>query len=380
MDKISTLSWLYWDPQREAFTIPYFDLPVMWYGVIFAAGFFVGYFLLIPIIRNFIWNNKSFFSRDVNDWSSLANQIKSSKDSLISSLIKLQLSKKNQHELNLLQPEKPPSEHLKEALIVAVNKVIQDPTNNFNRKTLEDEFPNSIIKARTLSATFTDHLTWFIVIGTIIGARLGHVFFYDWPYYQAHPEEIFMLRKGGLASHGGTLGVLIAIFIFMRWNRKKYPDISLITLLDLVCIPTAFAVCCIRIANFFNQEILGNESTVPWAVIFGHPADGSEVAPRHPAQLYEALVYFCTFVLLYTLWKVNGKGLKPGTLSGLFFLLVFGSRFFIEFLKTHQSMTIDESFLQMGQYLSIPFIFLGLGLLFIPRQWAKPTNSLKRIV
>lgn len=231
------------------------------------------------------------------------------------------------------------------------------------RRLLETRLGLDTKSARQLAAQYVDRMTGLIVIGTIVGARLGHVFFYEWPRYQHNPIEIFQVWKGGLASHGATLGILLALFLYVYFSRKKFPEITFLTLLDIIVVPTAFAACCIRIGNFFNQEILGIPSSVPWAIIFGDPADGGAIVPRHPVQLYEAIVYFVTFIFLYSLWKFKGSFLRPGMLSGLFFILVFGSRFFLEFLKVPQSAMIDESFLQTGQYLSIPVILAGVLLL-----------------
>lgn len=284
------LSWLFWDPPREAFTIPYFNITVVWYGIIFASGFVVGYYTLLPILR----------------------------------------------------------------------------------KTLQSSHPRTAEQTNQLASLFADRMIWFIVFGTIIGARLGHVFFYDWGYYKANPLEILMIRKGGLASHGGTVGVMIALLLFLHFNRKHFPQMTFIKLIDLLVIPTAIAVCFIRIANFFNQEILGTPTEVPWGIIFGHPTDGTAPIPRHPVQLYEAFAYFCTFCVLYIIWKVKGDHLKSGILSGLFFIFVFGSRFFLEFLKEPQSEIDGVASLQTGQYLSIPFVLLGFILLWS----AKPCKGL----
>lgn len=221
---------------------------------------------------------------------------------------------------------------------------------------------------RELSIYYTDRLTWFIVAGTIIGARLGHVLFYDFSYYLNHLSEIIMIWKGGLASHGGTLGVIIGIALFLYFYRKDLPGLTFVKLMDILVIPTALAVTFIRIGNFINQEILGAPTSLPWGVIFGHPADRSFPEPRHPVSLYEALCYFGIFLVLYSLWKIKGDHLKRGFLSGLFFILVFGSRFVVDFLKMPQSNMIDESFLQMGQYLSIPFILLGIALMCKPKR------------
>lgn len=270
---------IYWNPSKEAFTIPYLELPVMWYGILFALGFVLGYFILIPILRQ-------------------------------------TLTEKTKH----------------------------------------------------LSTVFADRITLFIVIGTVIGARLGHVFFYDWPYYSGHPWEILMIRNGGLASHGGTLGVMLSLMLFIRLNKKLFPQISLIFLMDVLVIPTAMAVTFIRLGNFVNQEILGYQTTMPWGIVFGNSADGIPPVPRHPAQLYEAGMYLATFFILYAIWKAKGASLKQGTLSGIFFVLVFGSRFFIEFLKSPQPSWLDSSSLQAGQYLSIPFVALGFALIFMKQK------------
>lgn len=283
MNELLSLAWLVWDPPREAFIIPYFDVVVVWYGILFAAGFVTGYYLLLPMLR----------------------------------------------------------------------------------KEFEKDLKISNSQAKELAVSFADRITWFIVIGTIIGARLGHVFFYDWPYYSAHPIEILMVRKGGLASHGGTLGVILSLMIFLRLNRSKFPHLTFLKLMDLLVVPTAVTACFIRIANFFNQEILGNLTTMPWGIIFQHAADGTAPAPRHPVQLYEAAAYLLTFFILHLLWRIRGNTLKAGTLSGLFFIFVFGSRFLIEYLKEPQS-TIDSMGLHMGQYLSIPFILFGV-ILLIPQ-------------
>lgn len=225
------------------------------------------------------------------------------------------------------------------------------------------------IKSAGLS--LTDRLTWLVILGIIIGARLGHVFFYDWPYFKTHPHEIYDISKGGLAglaSHGGAIGILLAIALFRLTIFKKYPKITFLTLVDTVAVPTALAGVFIRMGNFINQEILGTPSQLPWAVIFGHPADRSVPLPRHPVQLYEALAYLLIFCLMFSIWKWTKARWKPGSLTGLFFILLFSARFFLEFFKTAQSALIDESTLQMGQYLSLPFIVGGFFLLIYSQK------------
>jgi prolipoprotein diacylglyceryl transferase len=207
----------------------------------------------------------------------------------------------------------------------------------------------------------TDKLLWYILAGTIIGARLGHVLFYEPLSYLKHPLEILKIWNGGLASHGGTVGVALALWLFVHNNKKEYPGLTFLKVLDIVCIPTALVAFFIRLGNFFNQEIIGTPTDLPWAVIFGSPFDGSSIVPRHPSQLYEGLAYLATFFFLLYLKR---KNLKPGALIGWFFTLVFTSRFFIEYTKEIQPAPIDQSILQMGQWLSLPFILLGLFLIF----------------
>jgi phosphatidylglycerol---prolipoprotein diacylglyceryl transferase len=233
----------------------------------------------------------------------------------------------------------------------------------FQKKLSQTRDTLSEKEIRDLSLSLMDRLTWFVVAGTVIGARLGHVFFYEWPRYAANPIDIFKVWEGGLASHGGALGIILAVGIYQRTIRKKFPELTFLTLLDCLSIPTALVGMFIRIGNFFNQEITGPETSVPWAIVFGHPMEWARVVPRHPAQLYEAFAYLLIFLGLALLWKKKGNTLREGTLLGLFMVLVFGSRFVLEYFKASMSLMIDESFLHAGQYLSIPFILFGLYLL-----------------
>ncbi len=217
-------------------------------------------------------------------------------------------------------------------------------------------------KARLL----VDRLTVYIVIGTILGARIGHFIFYEQPsQYLADPLEFFRFRNGGLASHGAAIGIIAATFLFSIRIRKKYPDLTWVRILDFIAVPTPLAGACIRIGNFFNQEILGTTTNLPWAVVFGHPADGSPPGPRHPAQLYEALWYLALFFILWQLSKRPSFLRKQGKLIGLFLILAFSFRFFVEFLKTEQSHLLSSSYLTMGQILSLPMIVLGFLFYFV---------------
>jgi prolipoprotein diacylglyceryl transferase len=209
---------------------------------------------------------------------------------------------------------------------------------------------------------FLDYSAWYIFVGMIVGARLGHVFFYDWPHYAANPSKIFYTWEGGLASHGGAFGILVALALFWYRHKNEIPGLRFRQLLDMLTIGVAACAGFIRIGNFFNQEILGTASNLPWAVHFGHPADFNAVQPCHPVQLYEALFYFATFFALYNLYPRYKE--KAGHISGLFFIAIFGFRFFIEWLKLPQAISDTGSEFYMGQLLSIPFILLGIYLLF----------------
>lgn len=272
---------LIWDPDRNFFVIPYIHHPVTWYGLLFALGFLVGYFLIRKIFTNFL---------------------------TIDGL--------------------------------------------------------SLPEARLEAVKLTDRLSMLVILGTIIGARLGHVFFYGWPYYKEHLFEIFKVWEGGLASHGGAIAIFLSLFLFVVWNRPAHKRLTYLTILDIVVIPTAFAGGCIRIGNFINQEITGIPTNLPWGVIFMHPIDGVPGTPLHPVQLYESMVYFAVFAFLLLVWRLRESRIGYGLLSGWFFTLVFGFRFVIEFLKMPQNEWLDtHSPVNMGQLLSIPFIVLGMTLL-----------------
>jgi len=221
-----------------------------------------------------------------------------------------------------------------------------------------------------------DRLTWFVVLGTVLGARLGHVFFYDWDYFRCHPLDIFKIWEAGLASHGGALGVLVGLGFFRLSIWRRVPSLTFLTILDMLVIPTAFVGFCIRCGNFFNQEILGIPTTQPWAVVFGHPIDGGVPIPRHPVQLYEAGFYLAVFFFLWSLAKrrigEKCRLMGSGLFSGLFFLLVFVFRMVVELVKDHQhSLLPMDSSLQMGQLLSIPFVVIGAILLLYSFQYRK---------
>lgn len=219
-------------------------------------------------------------------------------------------------------------------------------------------------KQKAQASKLADLLCWFVVIGTVIGARLGHVFFYQWSYYQQNPLEILQVWKGGLASHGGAIAVITALALYSHFVLVQFlPKMTFLRLLDLVALPTAFVAFCIRMGNFFNQEIVGTPTTMPWGVIFGDPLDGPAGIPLHPAQGYEAIGYLLTFFLLVRLWNRWKLQLPSGTYVGLLFFLVFTCRVAVENVKSPFADGVALVGLSTGQYLSLPFIAMGSALL-----------------
>ncbi len=212
-----------------------------------------------------------------------------------------------------------------------------------------------------------DKLFVYVIVATIIGARLGHCFFYDWDYYTSNPIEIFKIWEGGLASHGGTIAIIIAVLIY----AKKVTHRNALWVFDRLVIPIALVASMIRFGNLMNHEIYGTQTTMPWGFNFitnisewQNGASPQYSPTSHPTQIYEALSYFALFVtLMFMYWK-RGAGDKRGLLFGVFFLWVFGSRFAIEFLKLPQEMfeieLMERVGMNMGQILSIPFIIIGI--------------------
>lgn len=280
------ISWIFWDPKPNAFTIPFFNLPILWYGVLFALGFAFAFPVFVSILVRFF-----------------------------------EAYHKDKHS-----------------------------------------------KWRKLSLSLTDRLTLYIVIATVVGARLGHFLFYESPSrYLKNPIEILQIREGGLASHGAAVAIILSLILFCK--RNKVEGLNWIKLLDLIVTPTALVASFIRVGNFINQEILGKESHLPWAVFFGHPADwNAQMVPRHPVQIYEALFYLFVFGLLFFLTYRKSFLLKKGKLVGLFLILVFGFRYLIEYLKIEQSHYFTSSHFTMGQILSVPIVILGMVFYFWDRR------------
>ena len=205
-------------------------------------------------------------------------------------------------------------------------------------------------------------LSIYIFVGTLIGARIGHCLFYEFGYYKSHLLEIvlpFSWNNGqfkitgfqGLASHGGAVGILTAALLFCR----KY-KVNILWLLDRLMIAVAISAFFIRLGNFFNSEIIGRESNLPWAVVF----EKVDMIPRHPTQLYEAGCYLLIFIMLLYLYKKRVAFTRPGFLFGFLLTSLFSVRIVIEFFKENQEVFEDTMVLNMGQLLSIPMILVGI--------------------
>ena len=234
-----------------------------------------------------------------------------------------------------------------------------------------------MFKAEKAPEEWLDKAFIYIVLGAVIGARLGHVFFYQWDYYSQNLGEIPMIWKGGLASHGGTIGVIVGLWLFSRFVSKR----SILWIMDKVVVPSALAACFIRLGNLMNSEIIGKPTEAAWGFIFKNAyftqaeiAQGLHEVPRHPVQLYEALSYLLIFfILFWTYWKTD-KRHKPGFLLGLFLILLWTARFFLEYFKKSQG-GLESAFndaLSTGQLLSIPFVLVGMYFVFRPMPKQKP--------
>ena len=200
-----------------------------------------------------------------------------------------------------------------------------------------------------------DTLLFYVMVSAIVGARLGHCLFYNPGYYLSNPLEMFMVWRGGLASHGGAIGIFIGLWLYTR----KRPDQPYLWLLDRIAIPTALAGSFIRIGNLFNSEILGTATDRPWAFVF----ERYDMMARHPVQLYESICYLATFLILTVLYRRFGPSAPRGFYLGLFLVLVFSARFFLEYFKLPQAEYAATLPLSVGQILSIPAVLIGLFLL-----------------
>lgn len=215
-------------------------------------------------------------------------------------------------------------------------------------------------KKENVPVTVLEKLAMYMIISTVIGARLGHCLFYDFEYYSKNPIEILYIWHGGLASHGAAIAIIIALYIFSR----KY-KISLWWILDRIVIVVALAGFFIRTGNLMNSEIYGHLTNLPWGFVFLR--DG-QTEPRHPTQIYEGLSYLLLFVFLIRYYYKNEGKTKNGLIFGIFLTVLFTIRFLIELLKEPQANFESGMILNMGQILSIPFIIGGIIIISLTRK------------
>lgn len=232
-----------------------------------------------------------------------------------------------------------------------------------------------LFKNEKLPEKWLDSMFIYVVVGTILGARLGHIFFYEWKlldvpmeflgmkihywnYYLSHPLEILAIWHGGLASHGGAIGILIAMYLYNKKVSKK----GFLWGMDRLVIGAAITGACIRLGNLMNSEIYGSITDMPWGFIFIRDAQGDGLA-HHPTQIYEMLYCLITFAVTWWMyWKKHHYN-KPGLIFSVFLLGIFGTRFLLEFIKLDQEAFESGMILNMGQILSIPFIVWGIWLM-----------------
>jgi len=345
-----TIASIYWDPKPEIFVIPWLNIPILWYGVLFALGFVLGFPILVGILERFFLLRPDFKPNEIIgkcDYPEFEKLARKGKIALCQALNE-----------RLVSDEPIAVQLQKKVASMALQNL--HPQQALRRLKLELLLPNCILSLRKQAILLADRLTVYMVIATVVGARLGHFFFYERPSeYLRNPLEILQIWKGGLASHGAAIAIVIALWIFIRRYKSTTRELTWLHLLDFVCVPTALAAVFIRIGNFFNQEILGTASNVSWAVVFGHPADHSAPIPRHPVQLYEAFFYGLTFAILWRLSSRVKYLMQPGKLFGLFLMMIFGFRFIVEYWKMEQSHLLS-SVLTMGQILSIPAVIVGI--------------------
>ncbi len=230
-----------------------------------------------------------------------------------------------------------------------------------------------IFKHEKLPEAWVDKLFIYTVLGAILGARLGHCLFYEWKlvaepisflgitfnyenHYLSHPWELLFVWRGGLASHGGAIGILIAMILFNKNVSKK----GINWIFDRLLIGVCLCGAAIRFGNLMNSEIYGDATSLPWGFIFVRTG---ETQPMHPTQIYEMIYCLVTFAIMWFMYWKKEAYKKNGLLFGIFLIGVFGSRFMLEFIKNNQEAFESGLPLNMGQWLSIPFIVWGIWLL-----------------
>ena len=234
-------------------------------------------------------------------------------------------------------------------------------------------------RRESINPKWIDPLLYYTLIGTVVGARLGHCLFYDPGYYLSHPIEILKVWEGGLASHGGVLGIIVAIYFYSKYVSRQ----SMLWTFDKLVVPTGLVAALIRIGNLINHEVYGLPTDRPWGFRFienlhawRQGAEPIFSAPSHPTQIYEAVCYLLTFVLCMWLYFKKDAWKKEGLIFGIFMICIFTARFFIEFLKNNQEDFEAAMPINMGQCLSIPFIVMGIY--FVVRAWRRSNLNIMK--
>lgn len=225
-----------------------------------------------------------------------------------------------------------------------------------------------IFRAEGKPESDVDALTLYMIVATLVGARLGHCLFYQPDYYLKNPIDILKVWEGGLASHGATVGILLGIYLYTRGRAGQ----SYLWMLDRIVIVVALGGAFIRMGNLFNSEIIGKATEMPWGFIF---VKLNENFPRHPAQLYEAISCVLLFLLLYGLWKKTKEKTPEGLLFGIFVVVLFTLRIVYEFFKENQVDFENGLPLNMGQILSIPMVLVGIWILWKTTQKSKKVEA-----
>jgi prolipoprotein diacylglyceryl transferase len=213
-----------------------------------------------------------------------------------------------------------------------------------------------IFKHEKLPVDWVEKLFLYMIFGTVVGARIGHCLFYGWEYYSANPIEILYVWEGGLSSHGGAIGILIAMYLYNKKVSKK----GFIWIFDRLVIPVALIGAFIRFGNLMNSEIYGEPTTLPWGFIFVR--NGDDWA-SHPTQIYEMLYCLVAFTAGIYLYAKKKAFDRQGLIFGVFLVIVFGTRFMLEFIKNDQETFESSMLLNMGQLLSFPFAVWGIWLI-----------------
>lgn len=234
-------------------------------------------------------------------------------------------------------------------------------------------------RRESINPKWIDPLLYYTLIGTVVGARFGHCLFYDPGYYLSHPIEILKVWEGGLASHGGVLGIIVAIYFYSKHVSRQ----SMLWTFDKLVVPTGLVAALIRIGNLINHEVYGLPTDRPWGFRFienlhawRQGAEPIFSAPSHPTQIYEAVCYLLTFVLCMWLYFKKEAWKKEGLIFGIFMICIFTARFFIEFLKNNQEDFEAAMPINMGQCLSIPFIVMGIY--FVVRAWRRSNLNIMK--